>query len=229
MDKQSIMTNPSDETIAKVRSAVDAPHIADEVVYDFGMQKKVPNKNLVRSSTYNICLIAILVAIITGAKTALAFVPNIEIVTLLFVVYTIKFGLRRTLTVSVIFVVVEILIWGFMPWWVVLYFVYWPLLVVVVWLVSLVGRGHIGKVRGRAAVVLAIVAAVAMTVFFGILSTFIEVAFWGFLGDGEFWMWFGIRYASGTIFFVLHIISNAVILPILVPVLYRVRLSRREV
>ena len=44
----------------------------------------------------------LLSASITAGKLALSFIPNIEIVTLLFIVYTVSFGLKRSLLASVV-------------------------------------------------------------------------------------------------------------------------------
>lgn len=77
----------------------------------------------------DIALIALLSATITAGKLALSFVPNVEIVTLLFILYALVFGIKRTLLVSVIFTTTEILIYGFNTWLLV-YFVIWPVLVI---------------------------------------------------------------------------------------------------
>ncbi len=65
-----------------------------------------------------------LAATITGGKLALAAVPNVEIVTLLIIVYTAVFGLSVSLPVTLIFVSAEILIFG-LNTWVVSYYIHW--------------------------------------------------------------------------------------------------------
>jgi len=165
------------------------------------------------SATKRICLLAVLIATLTGGKTAIAFIPNVEIVTALFIVYALVFGWRNTVLVSIIFVLIEILIWGFMPWWVLLYFIYWPLLVTAV--------AFLPRKNTNLRLVLAIVTGIVFTVGFGVLSTFIEIIFMGGLETGLFWRFFYFRYIAGIPFFTAHIVSNAVILPKLIPVLYR--------
>ena len=77
-----------------------------------------------------IVLIAILSASLTVGKLALSFIPNVEIVTLLFICYTLSLGIRRTLFISVIFTITDILIWGFSTW-VLGYFIAWPALIII--------------------------------------------------------------------------------------------------
>lgn len=76
----------------------------------------------------DVVLIGILSSTITVAKLALSFIPNVEIVTLLFIVYTIVFGYKMTLPVSLVFSTTEIFIYGFNTWLLVYYFL-WPLLI----------------------------------------------------------------------------------------------------
>ena len=81
-----------------------------------------------RNSVKEIALIGLLSATITAAKFALSFIPNIEVVTLLFILYTTVFGLRPTLFASLIFSTTEILIYGFSTW-LIGYYIIWPVLI----------------------------------------------------------------------------------------------------
>lgn len=81
-----------------------------------------------RFTTKELVLISILSATLTSGKLVLAFIPNVEIVTLLFIVYTLVFGRRRALMVSVVFTTTEVLFWGFSTWLIVYYLV-WPVLI----------------------------------------------------------------------------------------------------
>ena len=71
--------------------------------------------------------VAVMSAMLTALKFALSFVPNVEVVTLLVMVYAAAFGAAYALPATVIFCAVETAIYGAGSW-VVLYFVYWPLL-----------------------------------------------------------------------------------------------------
>lgn len=78
----------------------------------------------------DIALIGILSATMTAGKLALSFIPNVEIVTLLFIVYTIVFGYKKVLLVSLVFTTTEIFIYGFSTWFLV-YYMIWPILIII--------------------------------------------------------------------------------------------------
>lgn len=77
----------------------------------------------------DIAHIGIMSATLTAGKTALAFLPNIEIVSLLVIFYSIYFG-RKTIAAVLVFTAVECMIWG-INLWTVMYLYIWPLLAVV--------------------------------------------------------------------------------------------------
>ncbi|MBZ2175865.1 hypothetical protein K8M07_11520 [Schnuerera sp. xch1] len=78
----------------------------------------------------DVVLIGILGATITTAKLTLSFIPNVEVVTLLFIIYTITFGYKKGFLVSMVFTTTEIFIYGFSTWFLV-YYVIWPMLVII--------------------------------------------------------------------------------------------------
>ena len=78
-----------------------------------------------------IVLISALAATIFAAQVGLAFLPNVELVTLLFLLVALFLPPLDALAVSVIFVILESLIWGFGDW-VVGYLWIWPLWMVIV-------------------------------------------------------------------------------------------------
>ena len=73
--------------------------------------------------------IALLSAILYVSKVALEFLPNVELVSLLTVLYTLVFGKEAFLIVTV-FILFELIQWGFGTWWV-SYLYVWPLLVLI--------------------------------------------------------------------------------------------------
>ena len=73
--------------------------------------------------------IALLSAILYVSKVALEFLPNVELVSLLTVLYTLVFGKEAFLIVTV-FNLFELIQWGFGTWWV-SYLYVWPLLVLI--------------------------------------------------------------------------------------------------
>ena len=78
--------------------------------------------------------IALLSAILYVSKVALEFLPNVELVSLLTVLYTLVFGKEAFLIVTV-FNLFELIQWGFGTWWV-SYLYVWPLLVLIILLLK---------------------------------------------------------------------------------------------
>lgn len=150
-----------------------------------------------------IALVGIAAATIECGKLALSFLPNVEVVTLLTALYGYVFGLYGVLA-SVIFVCIEPLIWG-VNTWIVLYFVYWPL-VSIVFLVF-------GKIGLKNRWLLAS-AAVFLTAFFGLLSALIDVGLFSGYFD-NFLYRFSIYYLRGIPFYIAQIVTNAVLFPLL--------------
>lgn len=72
--------------------------------------------------------VAVMTAIMEAAKIALNPVPNVELITLLVIVFTKQFGWKMTLPAVLIFAFIECTYWGFGTWSIV-YFYMWPLLV----------------------------------------------------------------------------------------------------
>ncbi len=76
-----------------------------------------------------------------ASKLALDLLPNIEIVTLLFIVYTIFFG-RKTLFVAAGFIVIECFLKGINVWSL-MYVYIWPVLIMIVYYANRHKAGHI--------------------------------------------------------------------------------------
>ncbi|HHV11735.1 MAG TPA: hypothetical protein GXX75_15790 [Clostridiales bacterium] len=64
----------------------------------------------------DIAIIGMLSAIMVAAQFSLSFLPNIELVSLLIIMYTLVFG-WRALYIIYVFVIIEGLIYGFGLWW----------------------------------------------------------------------------------------------------------------
>ena len=149
-----------------------------------------------------IALVGITAATVECGKLALAVLPNIEIVTLLVALYGYVFGWYGVAS-AVVFVSIEPLIYGFGTW-LPAYFIYWPLVAVVFMLLA--------KMRVRSRWLLT-AAAVVLTVFFGILTSLIDV---GLLSGNfdRFFYRFGVYYARGIVFYAIQIACNAVLFPL---------------
>ncbi len=119
---------------------------------------------------------AIFIAILIGGQLALSAVSGIEIVTVLFLTFCFKYGVRQGLLVATAFSLLRCLIFGFFPAVLVLYLVYYNLFALVF--------GGLGNLYKREysikAHVILILVAIGMTVAFTLLDTLITPAFYGY-------------------------------------------------
>ena len=164
------------------------------------------SKNAVRYTA----LVGMMAATVECAKLALAAIPNVEAVSLLIALYSYVFGWAGVLA-AVVFVCIEPLVWGFGTW-VVSYFIYWPLLGVVFFIL---GRM---KIKNR----FVITGMITLSTFlFGILTSLVDIGLFSGSFDRFFYR-FGIYYARGIVFYVVHITSNLIIFLLLFPILVKV-------
>lgn len=80
----------------------------------------------------DLCLMAMLGVVMVASKEALAFLPNVELVSLFTILFTLTFG-RRVLGILFTFLLLEGLLYGFGTWWL-MYLYIWPLLALLTWL-----------------------------------------------------------------------------------------------
>ncbi len=149
-----------------------------------------------RLRAVKIALIAVMAATIEVGKLALAFIPNVEIVTLLCATFGFVFG-WSALAATYIFVLLECFVWGFNSW-VLTYVIYWPL---VTFVFMLLGR-HSFNNRYVATLI-----AVTLTAFFGVLSSLVDTGLLTGFWD-RFWYRFSIIYVRGISFYLTQIICN---------------------
>ena len=154
-----------------------------------------------------VALVGIMAASVECAKLALAFLPNIEAVTLLLALYGYVFGGTGILA-AVVFVAIEPLIWGFNTW-VISYLIYWPSVALVFMLLGRKGIKNRFLLAGIA---------VVMTFLFGVLTSLVDVGLLVGYFD-NFLYRFGVYYARGVVFYLLQIASNAVLFTLLFPFL----------
>ena len=160
---------------------------------------KLSAKNAARAAS----LVGIMAATIECAKLALASLPNVEAVTLLVAVYSYTFG-SLGLLATLIFVLIEPLIWGFGSWFV-SYLIYWPLVAAVFCVLGKKGLG------GR---LITTAVAVILTFSFGFLSSLVDLGLFSGYFD-NFLQRFIIYYSRGIVFYITQIITNAVLFPLL--------------
>ncbi|MDD2502529.1 MAG: hypothetical protein PHP79_03325 [Clostridia bacterium] len=145
----------------------------------------------------DIVLVGLLSAVTTAGKLALSFIPNVEIVTLFFILFAVVLGMKHSLFIAVIFVTTDILIYGFSTW-VLGYYLVWPLLVVITSLLSKkinseYGYAIIGGLFG---------------LFFGLFFAINESFFYGPAYGLAYWI-------NGLTFDLIHGVSNFVIVLLL--------------
>lgn len=157
--------------------------------------------------TLKIALIGMMTATVEVGKLVLAGIPNVEVVTLLLAVYGYVFGISGVLC-SLVFVAIEPLIWG-VGTWVITYFLYWPLVSIVF---CLLGKRHV-KNRWIITGV-----ALLLVLWFGVLSSLVDVGLFTGYFDRFFYR-FGILYARGIVFYLLELVTNAVLFPLCFPFL----------
>ena len=94
-------------------------------VKDIMEDNKKKNSKL---SIKDIALMGVMLATIEGANLAMSYLPNIELVTLLIILYALFFG-RKIYYVMVGFILIEGCIYGFGIWWF-MYIYIWPILAI---------------------------------------------------------------------------------------------------
>lgn len=138
--------------------------------------------------TFELVLMGLLGAIAYACQVALAFLPNIEVVSILFLVYTKVFG-KKALFPIYVFVILEGLFYGFGSWWI-MYLYVWAVL----FFVTMLFR------KNDNAVIWAIINA-AFGLVFGALCSITQAAMFG-LGSGFAY------FISGIPFDIIHCVGN---------------------
>lgn len=85
-----------------------------------------------KSRLTDLCLMAMMGTVMVVSKEALAFLPNVELVSLWIILFTVVFQ-RRVLGALAVFLLLQGVLYGFGTWWV-MYLYTWPLLALFAWL-----------------------------------------------------------------------------------------------
>ncbi len=156
-----------------------------------------------RLPLFHVALVGMLAATIEVSKLALAFLPNVEVVTLLCALYSYVFGWVGV-AATIVFVTIEPLVWG-VETWIVSYILYWPFVALAFLL--------LGRVRVRNRVLLTAVA-LLFTLWFGVLTSLIDIGLLSGAYDRFFYR-FSIYYARGIPYYAIQLACNAVAFPLL--------------
>lgn len=143
-------------------------------------------------------IIALYSALVFALKEALAILPNIEVVTFLLSFAALIFPLTMSISIPLIFNLCEILLRGFTTW-VILYFIAWPLLIILIWSFKKLIKKHwwlfviLNSLWGFS---------------FGTLDALIHLALYGKSAFLMYWI-------NGLAFDAIHGVSNAVVAGVL--------------
>ncbi|HKM04949.1 MAG TPA: hypothetical protein VJZ04_10265 [Lachnospiraceae bacterium] len=155
------------------------------------MAKKTQIHDTFKLSILDIALIGVMVATIEVGKIALSFLPNIELVSLLIILYTLFFG-KKVLYAIFTFVLIEGCLYGFGVWWI-MYLYIWPLLALITY-----------QFRHQRSVFLFSIISGTFGLFFGALCSIPYFFIGGISMAFSYWV-------SGLLFDVIHCIGNTVV------------------
>lgn len=159
-------------------------------------------------SIVKLALVAILSALTLVAQIALFYLPNVELVTLLLILYACIFPLGMSLAITLSFVTLNWLFWGFGDW-VFGYYVIWPILIFLAYLLKPYFKENVDRWALFAG---------AFGFLFGILFTFHHMIFYGIHTGYAYWI-------RGISFDLIHCFSNYIVVLLLYKPLYKVLLQ----
>lgn len=142
-----------------------------------------------------ITTMSLLGVILFLSQIAFAFLPNIELVSFLIIIYTLSFG-KKIFYIIYEFVLLEGLIYGFGTWWI-MYIYVWSILALIVLLFK----------KSNSIIIFSIISGV-FGLSFGFLCSLVYFVIGGWKTGFAYWI-------SGIPFDILHCISNIVIILIL--------------
>ena len=183
-------------------------------------EKERENGRRLRPVRY-IALAGVYAALLTGGKEALAAIPNVEVVTLLCALGGYALGAVALASIAA-FVTVEGAIYGFGSW-IISYYVHWPLVCAAFMLIRLVVPPH----RGVLIRIVPTAAALVLTFGFSALTAVVDVGILGGATDAGFFERFTIYYARGIPFYVAQLVTNAVLFPLVFPIIAKVLIKAK--
>ncbi len=154
---------------------------------------KTPGKITVRE----VAVLGLLLGLMEAGKRMLDFLPNVEVITLLFIIYAIWLD-KKAYILAVAFTMLETMVWGVHNW-VVMYLYMWPLLITVV---------RLRKRRGEVTHGFCCILAGVFGLFFGALCS---IPYWFIGGPSMAFTW----WVAGIPYDVIHCVSNFLICLIL--------------
>ena len=123
-----------------------------------------------------VAVTAVFTALLLGAQYALWYVKGVELVTLLLLVFSYRFGVRCGVLSAVAFSLLRCFLFGFFPSVILLYLIYYPLFAL---LFGLLGRAFSRRIGWRIVLVLT-AATIVCTACFTFLDDVITPLFYGY-------------------------------------------------
>ena len=147
----------------------------------------------------DLALYGFLIAVMEAAKHSLDFLPNVELITLLVILYSLHLG-RKTILLTTCFTMIEIFFWG-VHTWVVMYLYVWPLLCFLTLRMA-------GLRREKSANLWFAVLAGGFGLFFGALCSLVYLVIGGPRTALSWWI-------AGIPYDLIHCVSNFVLCAVL--------------
>ena len=143
----------------------------------------------------DIALIGVMIATLEVAKLAMSYLPNIELVTLLIILYTLFFGNKIYYALTA-FILIEGCLYGFGIWWF-MYLYIWPLLAI-----------FTNIVKKQQSIWFWSIFSGVYGLFYGALCSITYIFISGFKGAFAWWV-------AGIPFDIIHCVSNFIICMVL--------------
>ncbi len=150
--------------------------------------------------TKDIVLTALAAALLSAGKQALAAIPNVEVVTLLIMLYAACLKPQIAFVATEIFIVIECFIWSIHTW-VIAYFIHWNFVAFATFLLA-----RIFKLKNR---FVYFGFTILVTACFGVLTTAIDAYFAVARVNVAFGYAFSVIYMRGIYFYIVHVVGNA--------------------
>ena len=157
-----------------------------------GGKALLPEKGKKVSPARAIAETAVMSAMLVGGKLALSFIPNVEVVTTLTIVFGACFGFRAV-PASLVFCTADMFLYAFSLDVAVSYYVYWPLLCL--------SAAVLSALKAKSLYVYLILALVG-TLFFGVLTSLVFSLFYS--------VPFVPVYVAGLPFYAMQLVSSLV-------------------
>ena len=153
-----------------------------------------------RLLTKDIVLTALAAALLSAGKQALAAIPNVEVVTLLIMLYAACFKPQIAFTATAVFILIECFIWGIHTW-VIAYLIHWNFVAFATFLLA-----RVFKVKNR---FIYLAFTILVTAVFGVLTTAIDALLGAGKNGWTFSRIFVVTYMRGIYFYIVHVVGNA--------------------